>query len=188
MGTPIGDMNRYVYASGDGVSNKDPSGLFSLSEISISTAIVGVFATLSIGGSATLVARDIRSLQQTLPSTTDLYKLPGQHNGPADAFRHCTAGCRIASKWGWIVANLANAGYEGYEYVDDVIFRAAEDPELATQENKMDLFNTNYGANLAESCDNPGQCFSKCYDAAKGEKLYYLLPKSLWKGGMQWDN
>jgi hypothetical protein len=69
--------------------------------------------------------------------------LPGLHNGPADAYRHCSWSCEMVRQCSWLGAYAAGTGHELQEWTD--------------KESQMDLNNNavgrDCGGTSAGSCD-----------------------------------
>ncbi len=108
-----------------------------------------------------LAAEALEAAQQT--------GLPGLHNGPADAWRHCYWNCRMTNVIG----------------KDDAAFIAKNHEEQAennpTAERMMDTWNNQEGQDCSGNCDS---CCQKKLDAGK---LWTLedLGKGVWGGGVQ---
>ena len=56
-------LHRYVYADGDPVNRTDPTGLFSLGELSIGISISGILATIALPATAGLVPQTCNALK-----------------------------------------------------------------------------------------------------------------------------
>lgn len=126
-----GGLNTYVYANGNPLKYVDPLGLESIFEWSAKAE-----AEAKISG------------------------LPGMHNGPQDAYRHCVASCMIASSnWGETASRFAGWANEASNF--------GQSPS----ERAMDDFNNQAGICAAKGNSSPNDCPKSCMALLKNGAL-----------------
>jgi RHS repeat-associated protein len=117
-----GGLNTYGYANGNPLKYIDPLGLESI-----------------FGWSAKAEAEATKS------------KLPGVHNGPQDAYRHCVASCMIASSnWGETTSRIAGWAHEASNFGQ------------SRSERAMDDWNNQTGICAAKANSSPENCPKSC--------------------------
>ena len=158
---PIGYVDvvcLYLYAKANPINLVDPSGLYgsggSGSGGSGSGCACGEALTQigAVGLKDAWTARNLANEAQRVADGTDL---PGAHNGPQDAFRHCYWSCRMAQEIGPGQA----------EEVGNIHERCGGGP---ANENAMDQRNNSVGRGLG----TPGaDCKSGCLNALRDGRL-----------------
>ncbi|MBV6825364.1 RHS repeat-associated core domain-containing protein [Pseudomonas sp. PD9R] len=117
-----GGLNSYGYANGNPLKYIDPLGMESI-----------------FGWSAKAEKEAIES------------KLPGSHNGPQDAYRHCVASCMIASSnWGETTSRVAGWANEVSNFGQN------------RHERAMDDWNNQAGICAAKGNNFPENCPKSC--------------------------
>jgi RHS repeat-associated protein len=93
--------------------------------------------------------------------------LPGLHNGPGDAFRHCYWMCETTKKCGFAEALIAGTCHE------------FEDPNQPGDERRMDWYNNAVGRTLGlggPPCDDGSYCSRACKGGIINNTLRWLDP------------
>ncbi|KFB69757.1 RHS repeat-associated core domain-containing protein [Candidatus Accumulibacter vicinus] len=138
-----GSVNLYQYANANPLSFSDPSGLVSAGEV---LAQIGAVGPIDAYTAKQLADQSLAAAQKS--------GLPGQHNGQADAYRHCLWSCLMAQK----------IGAKQAREVGDIHEKHGENPP---GETCMDLHNNAQGRNAASGKD----CAASCRSLLSGGKL-----------------
>lgn len=139
----FGGLNLYVYVDGGPIGNFDPLGLVGLREVVVQGIAVGPFDAYTAGKLASEATEDAKKSG-----------LPGEHNGPADAYRHCMWSCKMAKSVGAKQAQEVGNIHEQY----------GQNPE---GEICMDLHNNAAGRGASGGQD----CAASCRGLLKEGKL-----------------
>jgi RHS repeat-associated protein len=137
VGWASGQTNGYAYVNGDPILYSDPLGLW--------RNPIGIFDD---------AVRDARGSG-----------LPGAHNGPQDAYRHCLASCEMARENGTFSAQcLGWANEKNGDW----------NRNQERGERDMDDFNNAMGVALGKSAQNTQACKSLCMAATlHGQLMTY---------------
>jgi RHS repeat-associated protein len=146
----LGGINVFSYTKGDPINSTDPSGEDSR-EMWDAVRGAGVLDAYRAGTSLAREADDTASRSQ----------LPGAHNGPRDAYRHCVWQCLITKASG--SADSAAVGY-AHERAG-----GRKKPSQPQGEAIMDLKNNAVGR--ACSADSRS-CADSCMDKLTGGDLF----------------
>ena len=141
-----GQANLYVYAFGDPINNVDPFGTKSLLRWIADTLFEG--------------SRTGGELADRAFDEANRSGLPGAHNGPQDAFRHCVWQCLSAREAGPLDAWVAGWGHE-----------LLPDGEQPFEEAYSDLCNNRAGR---EAARGENSCADACYSALENGDLHNL--------------
>lgn len=141
-----GDINPYRYAVNDPVVLVDPLGLRA-----------GCRAGEPATQACTVGPRDAWRARDLAREASDAARrsgLPGAHNGPQDAFRHCYWSCRMAQE----------IGRDQAQEVGDVHERCVSGPP---NETRMDQHNNALGRALGRRAIN---CYGVCLAAVRASR------------------
>jgi hypothetical protein len=86
--------------------------------------------------------------------------LPGLHNGPADAYRHCFWNCEMVKQCSWLSAYIAGTGHELTDWT--------------ANESEMDLNNNSVGRDCGKATSTCDQC---CREKLANQELTVLTPE-----------
>lgn len=145
-----GGLNTYRYVSNNPVARSDK---FGLNEKWDQAWNVGPY-------DAYQASRDA----QAAISAAVASGLPGLHNGPADALRHCLWSCLMTR----------DIGADQAKDVGDL--HEDEEPDEPTKERQMDLANNAAGRSAANetTCHGKKPCLQACLDKLKSGDLFGL--------------
>jgi RHS repeat-associated protein len=153
--------NPYIYAHANPLLFVDPFGLQSWAEMGRSAWNVGPVDALT---GYNISQRALADAQNS--------GLPGLHNGPADAFRHCLWSCRMTQALGGEQAKLIADQHE------EAGARQGQRPDEAM----MDYANNHAGRQCGTQPGPNGQmpnCYDSCMDLLFNGKLFGLGGKPM---------
>jgi RHS repeat-associated protein len=154
-----GGVNTYAYAEGDPIGNYDFKGLASSSW----AETIGQIQAVGLGNAwqASNDATDAAHAAVDAVNNNEIWGgIEGLHNGPADAFRHCTWSCLMTRSIGIGNAEKVGATHEFYNIRDDL-----EPPD----EFVMDTLNNKVGRCVGKNSKKP--CPTACQDKLRAGEL-----------------
>jgi RHS repeat-associated protein len=147
-----GDASLYAYAEGDPINRLDPDGR-DLQEAWEASLAVGPYDAYQAGTTD-------RSAAETAAQQSGL---PGPHNGPQDAFRHCVWSCLMTQR----------LGPEGAKAIGDIHEAAGTRQGQPRNEDLMDTLNNAVGRQCGQQQDKK-PCSQRCMDAYNSCRLFGL--------------
>ncbi len=153
-------INTYDYTEDNPINNYDAKGL----ETSSIGEVVGQFSAVGLSAAWQAYADAQAALQAAIDAVID-HDISGGpeslHNGPADAFRHCTWSCLMTRSIGAQKAAAVGATHEFYNLRDD---------NESLNEFLMDTANNAVGRCVGKSSKKP--CTTACMDKLRSGDLY----------------
>ena len=158
----------YAYAENNPVSLNDPFGLQATDWDEVWNDIKNVGARYTLKG---------RQLASQARADAKKTKLPGEHNGLQDAYRHCLWSCRMTQELGATAAQRIGDEHEN----------AGERARQPGWEKAMDLANNAAGRACAGKTDRAGKrrdCADTCMETLRRGGLYGPggIPFQVWTG------
>jgi RHS repeat-associated protein len=145
-----GDSNLFAYTEGDPINQFDPNGR-DLREWWDASTAVGPYDAYQAGTVD-------RSAAETAARQSGL---PGPHNGPQDAFRHCVWSCLMTQR----------LGPEEAKAIGDIHEAAGMRQGQPSNEELMDLLNNAVGRQCGQQ-QGKKPCSDRCMDAYKSCRLF----------------